>query len=252
MEATDDTNPLWTKEKISFDAAYPGERITAFLFVPRGASPPFQTVVYFASGIAFNEKSSERLEMWFPDPLIRSGRAVLYPVLWGMYERKAKLKVSRDERLSLRAKRDVLDLRRSLDYLKTRPEIDSGKLAYFGFSAGAVYAPIALAAEPRFKAAEIAVGGFEQVLLPAEADPLNFAPRARTPVLMMNGRYDVAFPVETSSKPLFDLFGTASTDKRFVLLEAGHAMVGIPSSIRESLDWLDRYLGPVPMPLVKH
>jgi eukaryotic-like serine/threonine-protein kinase len=252
LEASDDTNPYWTKEKISFDAAYAGERVTAFLFVPRGAVPPFQTVVYFASGIAYGEKSSEHLEMWFLDPLIRSGRAVLYPVLWGMYERKAKLKVSRNEGISLRAKREVLDLRRALDYLETRPEIDSGKLAYFGFSAGAVYAPIALAVEPRFKAAEIAVGGFEQVLLPAGADPLNFAPRALTPILMMNGRYDVAFPVEKSSKPLFNLFGAAPKDKRFVLLEAGHAMVGIPSSIRESLDWLDRYLGPAPMPVVQH
>ena len=251
LEATDDTNPHWTKEKISFDAAYPGERVTAFLFMPRGGTPPFQTVVYFASGIAYNEKSSEHLEMWFLDPLIRSGRAVLYPVLWGMYERKAKLKVSRDERISLRAKRSVLDLRRSLDYLETRPEIDSGKLAYFGFSAGAVYAPFALAVEPRFKVAEIAVGGFQQVLLPAEADPFNFAPRARTPILMMNGQYDLAFPVEKSSKPLFNRFGAAPKDKRFVLLEAGHAMVGIPSGIRESIDWLDHYLGTVPMPIVK-
>ena len=28
-------------------------------------------------------------------------------------------------------------------------------------------------------------------------------------------------------------------------------MVGFPATTRESLDWLDRYLGPVPMPLVR-
>jgi eukaryotic-like serine/threonine-protein kinase len=252
LEAIDDTNPYWRTEKVSFDAAYPGERIPAYLFLPRGATPPYQTVVYFASGIAYNEKSSQHLEMWFLEPLIRGGRAVLYPVLWEMYERKPKPNISRAERLSLRALRDVQDFRRSLDYLGTRPEIDSSKLAYFGFSAGAVYAPIVLANEPRLKVAELAVGGLEQVRLPVERDPFQFAPRVRAPILMMNGRYDLAFPLETSQKQLFNLFGTAPNDKRFVLLEAGHAMVGFPASTRESLDWLDRYLGPVPMPLSKH
>src|SRR3954452_8842078 len=99
--------------------------------------------------------------------------------------------------------------------------------------------------------AELAVGGLEQVTKGVETDPFQFAPRVRVPILMMNGRYDLAFPLETSQKQLFNLFGTATNDKRFVLLEAGHAMVGFPASTRESLGWLDRYLGPVPMPLPK-
>ena len=77
--------------------------------------------------------------MWFLDPLIRSGRAVLYPVLWGMYERKEVLKESGAEQLRTRMVRNVLDMRRSLDYLETRPEIDRAKLAYFGFSYGALF-----------------------------------------------------------------------------------------------------------------
>ena len=252
LEAIDDTNPYWRTEKVSFDAAYPGERLPAYLFLPRGATPPYQTVVYFASGLAYGEKSSQHLEMWFLEPLIRAGRAVLYPVLWEMYERKPKANISRTERLSLRALRDVQDFRRSLDYLETRPEIDSRKLAYFGFSAGAVYAPLVLANEPRLKVAELAVGGLEQVLLPVERDPFQFASRSHVPILMLNGRYDLAFPLETSQKPLLNLFGAAANDKKLVLLEAGHAMVGFPASTRESLEWLDRYLGPVPMPSFNH
>jgi hypothetical protein len=69
---------------------------------------------------------------------------------------------------------------------------------------------------------------------------------------MLNGRYDLAFPLETSQKPLLNLFGAAANDKKLVLLEAGHAMVGFPASTRESLEWLDRYLGPVPMPSFNH
>lgn len=245
VEETDESNPYWHKQKISFDATYSGPRITAFLFLPRSGVPPYQTVIYFPTGIAYTEKSSRHLEMWYLEPLIRDGRAVLYPVLWGMYERKQKLKGTAPERNLVRTVREVQDVRRSIDYLETRPDIDRAKLAYFGFSAGAVMAPIVLATEPRFNVAELVVGGLSDAKVLPEADPLNFAPRARVPVLMMNGRYDLGFPLETSQRPLLNAFGAARADKKLVLLEAGHAMVGFPASTRESLEWLDRYLGPV-------
>ena len=72
----------------------------------------------------------------------------------------------------------------------------------------------------------------------------------RTPVLMMNGRHDLAYPLESSQMPLLNTLGTPRADKKHVLLEAGHAMVGFAASTRESLDWLDHYLGPVPAPVV--
>ena len=42
--------------------------------------------------------------------------------------------------------------------------------------------------------------------------------------------------------------GTPAKDKKLVVVEAGHAMVGYAVTARESLEWLDRYLGSVPMP----
>ncbi len=248
LEGTDDTNSFWRTEKVSFDATYQGPRIVAYLFLPRGGTPPYQTVVYFASGLAYSEKSSEHLEMWFVDSLIRSGRAVLYPVLWGMYERKVKTPGSAAQPGFLRVSRNVLDLRRSLDYLDTRPEIASGKLALFGFSSGSALAPIVLAVEPRFKVAELAGGGLAQGSPPVEIDPFQFLPRSHVPVLMMNGRYDTPFPEDQNQAAMLDLFGAPAKDKKLVLLEAGHAMVGFPATTRESLEWLDRYLGAVPMP----
>jgi len=249
-EEIDDSNPYWRKEKVSFDAVYAGPRVMAYLFLPRGSAPPYQTVVYFASGLGAGEKSSGHLEMWFVEPLIRSGRAVLYPVPWGMYERREAVKGSGDERLRARLVRQVLDMRRSLDYLETRPEIDRGKFAYFGFSYSALFSPLVLATEPRFKAAELAVGGLLPGKAPVEVDPFQYAPRVRIPVLMMNGRYDLAYPLETCQMPLLNTLGTPAADKKHVLLEAGHAMVGFPATTRESLDWLDRYLGPVQVPVV--
>ena len=250
-EEIDDSNPYWRKEKVSFDAVYGGQRVTAFLFLPRGSAPPYQTVVYYASGLALGEKSSSHLEMWFLEPLIRSGRAVLYPVLWGMYERKEVLKGNRTEQFRTSSVRSVLDMRRSLDYLETRPENDQAKLSYFGFSYGTLFAPVVLATETRFKVAELAVGGLPPGKVPIDFDPFQFARRVHIPVLMMNGRYDLHYSLEASQKPLWNALGTPPADKKQVLLEAGHAMVGFPASTRESLDWLDRYLGPVPIPITQ-
>ena len=61
---------------------------------------------------------------------------------------------------------------------------------------------------------------------------------------MINGRYDHFFPVETSQKPFLKLLGTPDADKKYVLYETGHAPPR-KEVIRESLDWLDKYLGPV-------
>ena len=55
-------------------------------------------------------------------------------------------------------------------------------------------APLFLAVEPRISLAVIYMGGFNlQPSLP-EADPVNFAPRVKVPVLMLNGRFDFFYP----------------------------------------------------------
>jgi pimeloyl-ACP methyl ester carboxylesterase len=98
--------------------------------------------------------------------------------------------------------------------------------------------------EDRIKTLLLITPGFYlQKCLP-EVDALNFAPRVRVPVLMLNGRFDSIFPVGSSQEPMFRLLGASKEHKRRVVYETGH---DIPRNelIKESLDWLDRYLGPV-------
>jgi len=66
----------------------------------------------------------------------------------------------------------------------------------------------------------------------------------KVPVLMINGRNDFFYPLETSSGVLFRLLGTPEEDKRHALPDGGH-MVPFNDMVRETLDWLDRYLGSV-------
>jgi len=61
---------------------------------------------------------------------------------------------------------------------------------------------------------------------------------------MLNGKYDMYFPVETSQRPLFNLLGTPAKDKKLLIFDTGHLVPRI-DMMRETLAWYDKYLGPV-------
>ena len=84
----------------------------------------------------------------------------------------------------------------------------------------------------------------QYVPVPAEADAINFVTRMNTPTLMLSGRYDYNFPDDTSSRPFFDLLGTPAAEKRRVVYDTGHNLP-FADAIKQTLDWFDRYLGPV-------
>jgi len=239
VEATEETE-TWSKQTIAFDTAYPGERMRAYLFLPKHGSPPYQTVVFFPAADAFHLRSSRDMSMFNGDFIIRSGRAFLYPVYKGTYER------SSDGEMGTNAERDLMiawsrDLGRAIDYLQTRSDIDSARLAFYGVSTGADAGVILTAIEPRIKTAILQGTGLLDVRIP-ETDVLNYAPRVQIPTLVLTGRYDFETPFETAQRPLFALFGTPPEHKRHVVFETGHALP-IDGVAREVLPWLDRYLG---------
>ncbi len=254
VEEVDDSAPHWRLERVSFRAAYGGERVPAYLFLPRDAAPPFQTVVYFPTSLAeVLPRSRGNLELRWIDFIVRSGRAILYPVYKGTYERRIQAE-GRPSEASLR--RDLVvqwskDVGRGIDYLETRPEIDSERLAFYGFSLGGVYGPILTAMEPRFRSAIVLGGGFSSRELPPEATALNFAPRVKVPFLILAGRDDFVRPVDTAQQPLFDLLGTPPEQKRLALFDGGHVPTRLQGVIKEILDWLDLTLGPVGMGATK-
>ena len=235
--------PYWRRETISFRAPYGNERVLAHLFVPRDVPPPYQVVVVLGGGTIVD--SLKRIEDFdYPfEFIVRSGRVAVVPVLSGTLERgpsPRNLPPSLERERSLRWSADI---GRTLEYLDTRSDIDKERLSLYGISRGAVHAVRLLAVYPRFKVAVLSSGGLQ--VQPAEVNSWNFAPRVKTPVLMVNGRYDFLFPVETNQRPLFRALGTKEPDKRHVLFDGGHRnLVTRPDLIGEILDWLDRYLGP--------
>jgi formylglycine-generating enzyme required for sulfatase activity/dienelactone hydrolase len=233
----------WTRELVRMNAAYAGDTLLAYLFLPKRGQKPWPTVVYFPPGSAIHGIAPQNLEVRSFDFIVKSGRAVLYPVFKGTYQRRDSLKTDAVDSTNFYRDHVVMwakDMRRGIDYLETRPDLSIGRLAYYGLSWGGSMGGLLPAVDPRVKVIVLVVAGLEFPRTRPEVDPLNYLPRITAPTLMLNGRYDFFFPVEASQDPMFRLLGTPAADKRHVVEEGSH---DVPRArlIQEVLAWLDKY-----------
>ncbi len=249
IESVDHDRDGCRRERITFDAAYPNERVIAYLHLPNGVKPPYQAVIWYPASEARDSPWDERAHKHEITALLDSGRAVIVPFYKGTYERRLDKPLYPPDSILSRNLyvQESQDLRRTIDYLETRKDIDTGRLAFVGISWGGQVGPLMIAVENRFKAGVLLLGGICACQRHPASDPANFAPRVKIPILMVNGRQDSVFPYETAQKPLFDLLGTPESQKRLVLFPGGH---GIPAEYHkeyhhEIVNWLDQYLGPV-------
>ncbi len=238
---------------MTFNAAYGNERMSAFIYLPVNVEPSYQAVIYFpGTGAVFTDtfETKERQDRRQIDFIIQSGRALVWPIYKSTIDRRDDLTSTWPS--DTRSFTDHViqwtnDTSRTIDYLDSRDDIDTEKLAYYGFSWGGRMGAIIPAVERRFKAVVLVAGALSLSDARPEANQVNFAPRITAPVLMLNGRHDFIEPVETAQEPLFELLGTPDSDKKHIIFEeAGHTD-NLPRSkmIREILGWLDQYLGPV-------
>jgi dienelactone hydrolase/predicted Ser/Thr protein kinase len=251
VEWRNETSKDWIQEKISFDAAYENERVFAYLFLPKNSSPPFQTAIYVPGSGSFYQRSSAEMEKsefrnysW----IVTNGRAFLFPVYKGTFERGSEALAKlcdgdTSHEFSEFFIKLVKDFKRSVDYLETRPDIDSNKLAYLGLSWGGQYGALIPAIEGRLKASVLDRGGLYGNTRP-EVNEFNYVTRVKIPTLMLNGRYDMTFPYELSVKPMFEFLGTPPGQKELKLYNTDH-FIPRAETIKETLRWLDKYLGPV-------
>jgi dienelactone hydrolase len=241
------TMPSGVRQKITFNAAYGRERMMAYLFLPPAGKPPYQVVVVFPGSGGIDTRSSKSLDLGRVDFLPKSGRAVVFPIYKGTYERGGDLHSDYPAETTFYKDYVIMwgkDLARSIDYLETRKDIDAGRVAYYGLSWGAALGAILPAVEKRIKANILYVAGLNfQRALP-EVDEINYVTRVTQPTLILNGELDFFFPPETSQRPMFELLGTVAKNKKRLVFPGGHS-VPRTEQIKESLQWLDRYLGPV-------
>ncbi|HEY7636495.1 MAG TPA: SUMF1/EgtB/PvdO family nonheme iron enzyme [Gemmatimonadales bacterium] len=237
----------WTRELIRLNAAYAGDTLLVYLYLPKRGTKPYPAVVFFPAGNAIRDPVPQKAETHHFDFLLKSGRAVLYPVYKGTFQRRDSLQTDTQDSSAFYRDHVLMwakDLGRGIDYLETRPEVSTAQLAYYGVSWGGSLGGLIPAIEPRIKVSVLVVAGLDFPSVRPEVDPVNFLPRIRIPTLMVNGRYDFYFPIETSQIPMFRLLGTQEEHKRYVIEEGSHFVPRV-RLIQETLAWLDKYQ-PVP------
>ncbi len=252
---SEETTEVAIRQKVSFRAAYGHERVTAYVFLPKasssatGASPaPFQTVVLFPGSDPIHVRSSAALQLGPREEfLVKAGRAVVFPIYKGTFERGGDL--TSDYPSETTFYKDYLicwakDLSRTIDYLETREDLDADRLAYYGLSWGAALGAILPAVERRLEAVVLYVAGFMVQRALPEVDAVNYVGRVTQPTLMLNGELDYIYPLKTSQEPMYELLGTPEEHKRWKVYPGGHS-VPRTEMIKEILAWLDKYLGPV-------
>lgn len=241
-------NETWKAQVVSVDAGYDNQRLVVWVFLPPKYTAPLQPVVFFPGSNGIHESSFDptfitgRLDF-----IVKSGRALIYPIYKGTYERRDDLK-SDDPDTTVRYKEHVIEwvkeYSRTIDYLETRKDIRADKVAYLGWSWGGFIGGIIPAVEKRIKVVVLNVGGMYMGKALPEADQINYLPRILQPVLMLNGAYDMYFPVESAQKPMFRLLGTPPANKKMLVYPSGH-LVPPTEFVKETLAWLDTYLGAV-------
>jgi dienelactone hydrolase len=242
----DEPTVIGRMQTVTFNAAYGAERMTAYVFLPDGEAPARQVVVVFPGSNSIHTRVFNPFDLRRIDFIVRGGRAVVLPVFNGTYHRGGEL--HSDYPSETAQYRDYVimwarDLGRTIDYLETRDDLDVSKLAYFGLSWGGHLGAIMPAIEKRIRANVLYVAGLTfQRALP-EVDAIHYITRVTQPTLMLNGELDFFFPVETSQKPMFELLGTPPEHKKRLTFQGGHSVPRV-ETIRQTLAWLDKYLGP--------
>ena len=133
----------------------------------------------------------------------------------------------------------VTDQRRGIDFLFSRPEVDTTKVALLGGSMGGYFATLVAGLENRFAAVILTVTGAWPVA--ATDDPfarfghtLIFAPRVSAPVLMVNATGDGREMGE-------DLYSVMPDPKEQIWYESDHYLPPREYN-KDILNWLHEHL----------
>ena len=111
----------------------------------------------------------------------------------------------------------VKDVSRAIDYVETRSELDHSKVAYYGLSWGSVSGwncsgrgTTNQGMRFRRRWTRLSCNRFPKSM------PLTLLSRVKQPVLMLNGRYDFFFPVESTQEPFYHLLGSKKDQKKHI------------------------------------
>jgi dienelactone hydrolase len=246
-------NPAWTRERVSLATGYDETRFNVQLFLPTGARPPYEPIIYFPHAGQYNyAQTTDEFDAGNTsqglDFILKSGRALVIIAFDGSFERRwpeSRIhSMATGDKYRQRLLHHRQDLGRTIDYLATRKDIDASRIGVVGISYGAQAMTPLLALEPRIRAAALVGGGiFLLPGLPTTEQPFNYLPRITQPVLMFSGRWDIDVTPE-AQEAMFRLLGTPPGRKQRLVFDTGHGWIPQAEFVRGTVAWYDKYLGP--------
>ena len=224
---TDPAAPDLRAERLEFTSR--GDRVPARLLLPAPGEGPFPLVL-LQHGATGSKEAPYMAQV--AAPWVRAGAAVL-SIDFPLHGERASAKLSGLLRAALGfdgtptpvgrqvleefVRQAVHDLQRALDAAEGLPELDAKRVVYAGLSLGSIVGATYLGADPRPRAAALALGGggFGASLADPCRHVARFAPR---PLLFVNATRDEMVPRAATEA----LYQAAADPKEIQWFDAGH------------------------------
>ncbi len=230
------------------------EVVTGLLTLPREGVQPFPTVILL-HGMG-DRKTVDYIEAG-NQYLINAGYAVLRLDISNHGDRKKydyDFDLTEGYRYWTRdiITQTVFDLRRAVDFIYTREELDHDRIGFFGISLGGIIGTIFCSVEERIEVPVIVLaGGNLNLMFGRDAfsgdtkdylsiiDPVNYVAKiSPRPLLMINAENDDVVPPITSKL----LYKAAKKPKEIIWHPSKHHDLPIEKAYPEGIQWLKKHL----------
>lgn len=229
-----------TRSLVTFDSVN-DQRVPAILAIPKKGKAPFPAVVLLAGSGGHKDTDYVRLtsDMLNTMGIVTISIDAQYHGDRAREDRSGDIHFVQDVTSRDAWIQTVRDLRRTVDYLCSRSDVDAKRIGFLGFSQGAMVGGTFLGVEPRVRAACLAVpgGGFAEWgrkagLIKADeetrleiatqlTDPIHFIGRfSPRPLLILSARRDELIPAYATEA----IAGAAREPKRLIWYNSGHVL----------------------------
>lgn len=240
-------------KNVSF--ATPGGRTAAYLVTPAAARPSSAAILYVHW--LGDPETTNRTE-FLNEAVALTGEGIVSLLVDAMWSEPKWYKNRVPEEDFDRSVRQVIDLRRALDFLLSQPGVDPQRVALVGHDFGAMYGAVMGAVDRRPTTYVLMAGTphfidwmlfARQPLAPEEyrrqlapLDPVNFvAQLAPAPVFFQFASRDEYVPAEKAN----EFYAAARPRKQAATYDAGHDLRNADAT-SDRVTWLIRTLGAKP------
>ena len=246
----------WIRERYVITSEALSDALPVLVFRPRESAGQLQPVIFLPPGDSYQRSFPSAdidITRYRIDFVVRSGRALVWPIIAGTHERQLPRNRPRPNNLAerwLNVKRDRRnEIGAVIDFLEFSDAYAGDKVALLAASFGATFvSPHILVAEERIRTAVMmsaTLAGVDTNVFPDIVNPNTYWPKVGQPILLLNGRYDISTHQLESREALLETIGTAAEDKRGIVYDSSHWPLPPHRVEKDVTEWLDEYLGPV-------